>query len=128
MFSSRLTKLAAVAFSAVLLAGSAGTAFADTPWEMNHPRRDEVNDRLAHQDHRIDRERRDGEIGRTDVRAGPGGVDGRRHVIEGDIGLGGIVAVRRDRSGLDRYWRRMPLSGAKDRRGGWTGTNGGNGA
>jgi hypothetical protein len=68
MFSSRLTKLAAVAFSAVLLAGSAGTAFADTPWQDSHPRREEVNNRLGNQDRRIDHERRDGEIGRGEAR------------------------------------------------------------
>jgi hypothetical protein len=68
MLSLKLTKLAAAALAATILAGSAGTAFADTPWEMNHQRRDEVNDRLRHQDHRIDRERRDGEIGRGQAR------------------------------------------------------------
>ena len=62
MFSSRLTKLATVAFAATLLAGSAGTAFADTPWEAAHPRREEVNDRLRNQDRRINEERREGEI------------------------------------------------------------------
>ena len=62
MFSSRLTKLATVAFAATLLAGSAGTAFADTPWQESHPRREEVNNRLANQDHRINEERREGEI------------------------------------------------------------------
>lgn len=64
MFSSRLTKLATVAFAATILAGSAGTAFADTPWDASHPRRDEVNDRLRNQDHRINQERREGEISR----------------------------------------------------------------
>jgi hypothetical protein len=31
-------------------------------WDHNHPRREEVNNRLAHQDHRINQERREGEI------------------------------------------------------------------
>ena len=62
MFSSRLTKFATVAFASALLAGSAGTAFADTPWQESHPRREEVNNRLANQDHRIHQERREGEI------------------------------------------------------------------
>jgi hypothetical protein len=62
MFSSRLTKLATVAFATALLAGSAGTAFAETDWQEDHPRREEVNNRLANQDHRINQERREGEI------------------------------------------------------------------
>jgi Ulp1 family protease len=45
------------------VAGSAvSAAFAETQWERNHPRRDQVNDRLAHQNHRIDRELNEGEI------------------------------------------------------------------
>ncbi len=68
MFSLKLTKLAAAAVAATLFAGTAGTAFADTPWEMSHPRRDEINDRLHNQDRRIDHERRDGEIGRGQAR------------------------------------------------------------
>ena len=69
MFSSTLTKFAAVAFAATVLAGSAGTAFADTPWQESHPRREEVNNRLANQDHRINEERREGELGRGQARA-----------------------------------------------------------
>jgi hypothetical protein len=68
MFSNNLTKLATVAFATIVLAGSAGTAFADTPWQDSHPRREEVNDRLRNQDRRIDHERRDGEIGRGQAR------------------------------------------------------------
>jgi hypothetical protein len=68
MISSRLTKLATVAFAATIFAGSAGTAFADTPWQEDHPRREEVNNRLNNQDHRINQERREGEIGRGEAR------------------------------------------------------------
>ena len=32
------------------------------PWQYNHPRRVEVNDRLANQNYRIDRDYRDGAI------------------------------------------------------------------
>jgi hypothetical protein len=42
------------------LLGVAG-ASAD-PWQYNHPRRVEVNDRLANQNVRIDRDYRDGDI------------------------------------------------------------------
>lgn len=50
------------AFVLVGLLGVAATAHAETQWERTHPRRDEVNDRLAHQDSRINTERREGEI------------------------------------------------------------------
>ena len=40
----------------------AGAASAETKWERNHPRRDQVNDRLANQNKRINQERREGEI------------------------------------------------------------------
>ena len=46
----------------VLGTGLTTSAFADTPWQWNHPRREQVNERLANQYHRIDREYRDGEI------------------------------------------------------------------
>ena len=68
MFASRLTKLATVAFATALLAGSAGTAFADTPWEESHPRRDQVNDRLENQNRRINQEYREGEISGAQAR------------------------------------------------------------
>ena len=48
----------------VAIAGSAvaTTANAETYFQATHPRRAEVNHRLAVQDHRINRERRDGVI------------------------------------------------------------------
>jgi len=47
----------------LVLAGSAVTsAFADTTWQANHPRRVEVNHRLANQNSRIHEERREGEL------------------------------------------------------------------
>jgi hypothetical protein len=51
--------------SAVAVLGAAGVASADTPFQANHPRREQVNNRLANQSHRITRERREGEITRT---------------------------------------------------------------
>ena len=68
MFSISLTKLAVVACAAVLVAGSAGSAFAESYWDQSHPRRDEVNDRLRNQDHRINQEYREGEISRGQAR------------------------------------------------------------
>jgi hypothetical protein len=46
-----MTKLTAIVFAATTLFSSA--AFADTRWERNHPRRDQVNDRLENQHDRI---------------------------------------------------------------------------
>ena len=42
-------------------------AFAETQWERNHPRRDQVNDRLENQNRRINEERREGEITKQQV-------------------------------------------------------------
>jgi len=67
MFSRTMTKLAAAACAAFIVAG-AGSAFAETPWEASHPWRDQVNDRLENQNHRIAQERREGELSRHQVR------------------------------------------------------------
>jgi hypothetical protein len=57
-------KFATVALGlAVVLAGATG-ASADTRWQAHHPRREEVNHRLARQEHRITMERRSGELSR----------------------------------------------------------------
>jgi len=37
------------AVSFAVMGGMVTTAFAETQWERNHPRRDQVNDRLANQ-------------------------------------------------------------------------------
>src|SRR5690348_14925783 len=55
----RLVTVAAVALS---LTGLATTSFADTAWQRHHPRREEVNKRLVHQNRRIHEERKEGEI------------------------------------------------------------------
>ena len=44
------------------LAGVATSALAETKWEQNHPRRDQVNDRLANQNRRINKEVAEGEV------------------------------------------------------------------
>ncbi len=54
--------------TAILLAGIGAPAFADTPWEQNHPRREQVNSRLTRQDHRINHEFRTGQISRAQAR------------------------------------------------------------
>lgn len=56
-------KTALMAIVGVLLAGAAATgASAETRWQADHPRRVEVNHRLAKQAVRISSERRAGEI------------------------------------------------------------------
>jgi hypothetical protein len=48
---------------ALVMAGTLVTgAMAETNWERNHPRRDQVNDRLQNQNQRIKQEVREGEI------------------------------------------------------------------
>jgi hypothetical protein len=50
--------------AAILALGAAGPAFAGTAWEKAHPRRDQVNDRLEHQNRRINQAYREGELTR----------------------------------------------------------------
>jgi len=54
-------------FAAVLvsLAGLAGTASAETTWQKNHPRRTQVNHRLANQDRRIHQDVKKGTLTRA---------------------------------------------------------------
>jgi hypothetical protein len=42
---------------------------AETKWEKNHPRRDQVNDRLANQNRRIKKELKEGEITKQQANA-----------------------------------------------------------
>src|SRR5215813_7345609 len=55
----------ALVVSTVFIAGAATSALAETAWEKNHPRRDQVNDRLAKQNRRINKELKEGEITKT---------------------------------------------------------------
>ncbi len=62
----------------------AGAASADTTWQRHHPRREEVNARLAHQKHRITVERREGELSRgqaRDIRAEDRGIRGQERLM-----------------------------------------------
>jgi hypothetical protein len=61
MFNIRTALTAAVA--AVILGSFVAPALADdTQWQKDHPRREQVNNRLANQNKRIKQERREGEI------------------------------------------------------------------
>ena len=52
-----------VAAVSVALGGFAANAMADdTQWQKDHPRREQVNNRLANQNKRIHQERKEGEI------------------------------------------------------------------
>ena len=60
MFS---TKAVILAVASVFVFGAAGNVMAaESNWDKNHPRRDQVNDRLRNQDKRINQERKEGEI------------------------------------------------------------------
>lgn len=65
----RLVLLALMsAFAATSFAqGSPAASAAPSTWQKNHPRRVEVNKRLANQDRRIKQERAEGEISKTKV-------------------------------------------------------------
>src|SRR6201993_5444459 len=47
---------------ALTLGALAAPAFADTQWQKDHPRREQVNNRLKNQNKRIKQERKEGEI------------------------------------------------------------------
>jgi len=51
------------------LAGMAGTAMADTTWQKNHPRREQVNNRLANQNKRIHQDVKDGTLSKSQAAA-----------------------------------------------------------
>jgi hypothetical protein len=68
MFATKSAKLATIVIASTLATAAAGSAYADTGWEQNHPRRDQVNDRLENQSRRINQEYREGEITRGQAR------------------------------------------------------------
>lgn len=58
----KLRTLIIAAAGLTLAVGAAGAASAETPWQAHHPARVEINHRLAHQNHMIRRERREGDL------------------------------------------------------------------
>ena len=56
-----------IAAAAALALSFVGTASAQTNWDASHPRRAEVNDRLANQDRRIHQEVREGEMSHAEA-------------------------------------------------------------
>jgi hypothetical protein len=59
---TRTRKLLTAAALSAAIAGVAATALADTQWEKDHPRREQVNNRLANQNKRIHNEVKQGEL------------------------------------------------------------------
>src|SRR5215831_18283558 len=59
---SALRQAVAFTITFALVGSSITAAFAETQWERNHPRRDQVNDRLSNQNRRINKELKEGEI------------------------------------------------------------------
>jgi len=66
---SSIRKSLSIALVSILAVGFASSAMAETAWQHNHPRRVEVNHRLANQDHRINREVHEGEISHAQAHA-----------------------------------------------------------
>ena len=58
----KLRNLLIAALGVTALAGAAGAASAETPWQAHHPRRVEVNHRLDNLNRSITHERREGDI------------------------------------------------------------------
>jgi hypothetical protein len=63
-----LRKAISFVISFTVVGSAVSAAFAETQWERNHPRRDQVNDRLANQNRRIHRELKEGEITKAQAR------------------------------------------------------------
>jgi uncharacterized membrane protein (DUF106 family) len=66
MNSIRSVLIAAVI--AVTLGAVATPALADTKWQKDHPRREQVNNRLKNQNKRIKQERKEGEINKAQAK------------------------------------------------------------
>lgn len=60
--TSTMQRMITIAVAAVFVIGIAGSAMADTPWQKAHPRREQANNRLNRQSHRINNEYKEGEI------------------------------------------------------------------
>ena len=58
-------KALALAVMTASLTAVAGVALADTQWQKDHPRREQVNNRLANQNERIHQEVKEGEINKA---------------------------------------------------------------
>jgi hypothetical protein len=62
-------KTIAAVMLTLFAAGTMGSAMAETTWDQNHPRREEVNQRLNNQDKRIHKEVKEGELTKSQAHA-----------------------------------------------------------
>ncbi len=62
---SKFSRMLTLAVAAIALTSLATASFADDQWQKDHPRRTEVNKRLANQNRRINQERKSGQITRA---------------------------------------------------------------
>ena len=67
--STSAIKVVSAAALTLALAGIAGTAMADTKWQQNHPRREQVNSRLANQSRRIHQDVKNGTLTKSQAAA-----------------------------------------------------------
>jgi hypothetical protein len=67
--SLRNTQLLVLAAAALFGSTIASISFAATAWEKAHPRRDQVNDRLEHQNARIHHEVKEGDLTKSQAAA-----------------------------------------------------------
>jgi len=61
-------KTTILTLAVTMLTASVTNAMAQTAWDRDHPRRDQVNDRLLNQNQRINREVREGELTKGQAR------------------------------------------------------------
>ncbi|HZS82613.1 MAG TPA: hypothetical protein VFA50_07060 [Stellaceae bacterium] len=62
MYRKHIRSALAIAVIGLFAGGASTGAMAQTQWEQNHPRRDQVNDRLANQNKRIHKEVKEGDL------------------------------------------------------------------
>lgn len=97
-----LRNSALITLASLFIAGAAVPAFAENAWDRHHPRRDEVNDRIAHQERRITQERREGELSRGQARAMRGQLAGVRAQERYDARFDGSHITRHEQGQLNR--------------------------
>ena len=65
---NRSGKVVVLTALVVVFASAAGSAMADTTWQKNHPRREQVNNRLKNQNNRIKDQVKDGDISKAQAK------------------------------------------------------------
>lgn len=65
---NRSGKIVVLTALVAVFSSAAGSAMADTTWQKNHPRREQVNNRLHNQNQRIKNEVKEGEISKAQAK------------------------------------------------------------